>query len=835
MSKFTEFTMRKLPAVLAAATMLILLGTVHAGSLAPAPIIIAEYDRNFIERSGAQTFEEMLDTGILRYFFTGGRNLLVMVNGRPYATTASDLDTIPLSAVERIEVLRAEGLGTIAGQAAVRGAFNLVLRKDLDGFDMRAVVRKPSRQGGEALQGSAVWGETIGADGHITVGIDIFERKEIVGSTREHSRSEWTPGGSFANSKNVSVGGNTLFVLSAGALRSVSLGDCNEADGYTGPLSNPTGRNPGDEGCGFAYGNFWWDAPSYKQNNVIVNLNQSLGENTEFRMDANFTNGKNAFRYAPSVGTFTIRLPSDSDLLDHANEKAGQATSPFQVSAGQLAAVSHRFTGHGNRDWITDVEEYDFAASVNGQLDDSLGYDAGISAFSYEASTKGNTFVDIETIGQEIAAGNYDLVNPLSTEQSHSDAIERSSLEESEDTTVVSHDLNFALEGVLPGIGARDLAWTAGVEFGDVDVRRKLEFRRSDGEIREVSQVLGSGGTSYAGKRETAGLFTEISLPITDSLNIRAAARTDDYDDIGKLHARRLGAEYQVSDTITLRSSLSTGDSSPSMFHLHSTASLDHPYVACIPNINDAPPRTCETVSYQQVKRLTRGNPDLKPSNSERRSFGFGKRDGPFYFVADWYRLTTHDLPGQNYATWAILNRPECTGANQHNCIERAAGNYTIHDSFANIVKTDITGLNTRFGNRVETDWGFVSFRGFWRYVSSSTQQVASVKRKYPLPRNAVRIVPSVGRGNLTAYWALNYRSEIENSSGDGEFPSWTGHDLTLDWKEPGGFENARLTFGVYNVTDAKLSTNTANPTFTDGPIAAGWGRTFFATFNLRF
>ena len=63
---------------------------------------------------------------------------------------------------ERIEVLRAESLGVHAGHAAVRGAFNLVLRKDLDGFDVRTVARIPSRNGGEARQGSVVWGGTIG-------------------------------------------------------------------------------------------------------------------------------------------------------------------------------------------------------------------------------------------------------------------------------------------------------------------------------------------------------------------------------------------------------------------------------------------------------------------------------------------------------------------------------------------------------------------------------------------------------------------------------------------------------------------------------------------------
>ncbi|MCY4407882.1 MAG: TonB-dependent receptor, partial [Rhodospirillaceae bacterium] len=162
-------------------------------------------------------------------------------------------------------------------------------------------------------------------------------------------------------------------------------------------------------------------------------------------------------------------------------------------------------------------------------------------------------------------------------------------------------------------------------------------------------------------------------------------------------------------------------------------------------------------------------------------------------------------------------------------------GDITIHDSFANIVETRISGVNTRFGARMDTGWGFVAMRGFWRYVTSSEEYIAGEKRPYPLPRNAVRIVTSAGRGGVTAFWAVNYRDEIESRWGDGRFKSWTGHDVTLDWREPLGLEDTRVTAGVYNVTDAKLSINTASPSATDGPRAAGWGRTFFVTLNMRF
>ena len=832
----------KFISILVAVTVLVFGAQVHAGQFAPAPQIIAQYDRSFIERSGAQTFGEMLDTGIIRYFFTGGRNLLVMVNGRPYTTTGGNLDTLPLSAIERIEVLRAESLGTIAGQAAVRGAFNLVLRDDLDGFDFRSVVRKPTRDGGEALQGSAVWGGAIGTEGHMTFGIDIFDRSEIAGKDREHSRSQWTKGGSFSDAKNVSIGGNTLFAFDTGGeQRTAALGECEEEHGYTGKLKNPGWGRPDDEGCGYAYGDVWWDTPSYQQKNAILNLSHPLGEQSEFRMDANFTDGREKFRYAPSVGSFYFRIPS---ALNDEGELGG-----IKLDNNQFVVVAHRFIGHGNREWLTDTEEYDFSANISGQLAENLGYDAGISAYSYDYSLIGNTFVHTPTIREKIQDNEYNLADPLDKTTKHTNAIRDSSVQEEDNATVKYRDLRFALEGTTPGIGERNLAWTAGVEFSDVDVRKKLEFVGNDGEVYDVDDVLGSSGTSYAGKRDAKGAFAEVSFPLSDSLDIRAAARTDDYSDVGKLRARRLGAEFRLSETTTLRGSLSTGDGSPSMYALHSTAAQDHPFVDCLPTDEERAQGACNpSANAAQVRRYTTGNPDLNPSKSKRTSFGFGNRNGPFYFVADWYRLITYDLPASNDSTWAILNLKKCGGENLSeeeranlpeeelkNCVHVVSGRHIIYDSFANVIKTEVTGLNTRFGNRFETDWGFVAFRGFWRYVSKSTEEDMNQKRDYPLPRHAVRIVTSAGRGNVTGYWGLNYRSEIKNQSGSGEFPSWLGHDLTLDWKNPGGYENTRITFGVYNVTDTKLSTNTTIPGSHDGPVAAGWGRTFFATLNVRF
>ena len=807
----------------------------RAAELGPAPQILATYDRSFIERSGAQTFEEMLDTGTARYFFTGGRAWLVMVNGRPFSSTTENLDMIPLSAVERIEVLRGESLGTFGGHEATVGALNLVLRRDLDGFDIRTVARLPGKSGGDARQGSVWWGGAFGSDGRVTLGVDVLDRQEIVGSAREHSRSEWTPDGNFADARNVSVGGNTVYVFdrSAETLRSLALGPCDPALGYTGPLRNPPGIRSGDSGCGYAYGNAWWDSAGAGRTSAILNLDHPLGERAELRLDANVTRSHWEFRYAPSVDVFSI-VP-DEDLLDAINDAAGDADPAFKATQEDVFSVGHRFIGHGNRDWESRSTEIDVSATVAGSLAEGLGYEAGLSARVFDGSVTGRTFVDAQRIGQEIGAGRYDLEDPLSMDPEHLEAIDRSSLSEDNDSGARYLGGRFALEGAFPALGGRDAHWTAGTEIGTVEAHDILTFLDRDGGTRDVNGVLGSGGTSYEGDRDAAGAFTELSLPLARKVDMRVAARADEYDDVGSLHSWRLGAEYRPTDILAFRGSWSAGDRAPSMHHLHASASQDHPYVRCAPDAGP-PPRTCDEANYRQVTRVTRGNPDLDPSRLEKLSLGAGIRKEPFHFVADWYRLKTTGLPGRNRPTWAMLNHPECPpGGGSGDCIERMAGDITIHDSFANAVDTEVSGVNARFGARRDTGWGFLAMRGLWRHVIDSEETVADDTNPLQLPRNAVRIVTSVGRGDVTGHWAFNHRDRIRNRLGDGHFGSWTGHDLTLDWKSPFGMEGKRLTAGVYNVTDAELSVNTANPSRSDGPRAAGWGRTFFLTFNMRF
>ena len=107
-----------------------------------------------------------------------------------------------------------------------------------------------------------------------------------------------------------------------------------------------------------------WNTSSYEQKSAILNLDHPLTEESELHLDVNVTRGDAAFRYAPSIGSFTF-TPNPGLLGRH------QRSSRLGLSRRTTTTwfvVAHRFVRHGNRDWLTDTEEYDVSVGLEGRI-----------------------------------------------------------------------------------------------------------------------------------------------------------------------------------------------------------------------------------------------------------------------------------------------------------------------------------------------------------------------------------------------------------------------------------------------------------------------------------
>jgi iron complex outermembrane receptor protein len=138
---------------------------------------------------GSSSFNSLTRPAGLRGL--SGVHVLVLVNGKRRhnssiidfnsgATSAGgnpvDIDLIPASAIERIEVLR-DGASAQYGSDAVAGVINIILRKDREGGRLTIDAgerygRDGSGNDGDTLQGSASAGFSVGEQGALTLSLE---------------------------------------------------------------------------------------------------------------------------------------------------------------------------------------------------------------------------------------------------------------------------------------------------------------------------------------------------------------------------------------------------------------------------------------------------------------------------------------------------------------------------------------------------------------------------------------------------------------------------------------------------------------------------------------
>ena len=408
---------------------------------------LAVIDRSDIELSGMKNVSDLLlsrldynSFGLYRPFVLGSGRLAGLVNGRRVSDSTFDLDTLPISAVERIEIL-SDSAAALHGGHAIAGAVNIVLRRDYEGVEVQVGAERPSEAGGDAEHGSALWGGALG-DGRLVIVADVFRRQEIRNADRDYSRASWTPGGSFADTAGVSTGGNTVFVPIDGGTIARSLGDC-QGSAYTGELTEP--QNVLGTGCGFAWAEIAWGTERHDRESLLLNLDHPLGENAELYVDARVAQGDTAFRYAPSVGTFSF-TPSEAlrqELL----------RDPEVDALPETLYVAHRFVGHGNRDWHTDLEEHDLTLGVQGRFAGGIGYDAHLRYYLHDAVETGDTFVSASAIQRAVEEERYDVESPLSMDPTHLAAVRETGLRLTRDQVTDHKTARATFDGAAFEIG----------------------------------------------------------------------------------------------------------------------------------------------------------------------------------------------------------------------------------------------------------------------------------------------------------------------------------------------------------------------------------------------
>jgi len=120
----------------------------------------------------------------------GANRTLVLLNGRRAGpagvrggVSAFDLNVIPVSAIDRVDILK-DGASSVYGSDAVAGVVNIITKRDTDGVEIDAFVSQPQDKGGEQSRGSISWGKTFDR-GYFNMSYDYSKTAEQTNGQRD--------------------------------------------------------------------------------------------------------------------------------------------------------------------------------------------------------------------------------------------------------------------------------------------------------------------------------------------------------------------------------------------------------------------------------------------------------------------------------------------------------------------------------------------------------------------------------------------------------------------------------------------------------------------------
>ncbi|WP_019398183.1 TonB-dependent siderophore receptor [Pseudoxanthomonas sp. GW2] len=748
---------------------------------------------SFRPRSGssAQAVSEVDMRGI------GADRTLVLVDGRraPYAPstgTAADLNTIPLAAVERIEIL-SDGASALYGSDAIGGVVNIILRKDFEGGEVRYGRGNPAVRGGDTEEASLLFG-TSSERGSLLMGASynargiVFSRDQIGGDVR---------GGSGY--------GNNYYIEDPDA-----PGEEGEYGGaLPGFACNSDGFWMNGDTCAYDYNAVAASDASVRNKALFARGQYDVSPSFSVNAALSYSKASSFGRFAPTPGVLYVEEGSPNDPVK---------------GDGLGAFIYHRYAAAGNRDNFIDNDTVDVQLGASWMASERLTLDFGLRTSRASSSDIGRGYIVTPLAEKAAANGSYNVADPFADP----DVVKGF-------TVTTNRQGKFNVDEMFAS-AALDLFQMAG---GTSAVAFGVEHRREDyadvyDALSESGAVAGSAGNTAGGRRKVSAAYAEWYLPVAQDFDFTLAARYDRYDDYGSDVSPKLSLRWQPLDNLTLRASVGEGFRAPALPYVHSQRAFSaepiSDYRTCVAtgfspvlcggdangdNIADGPENE-EEVAYQ-VDSYQTGNPDLLSEHS--RQFSVGLAWDPL----DWFNLTLDYYRIQIDDRIRLISFRELVGLDnagqplpEHTWVKRRSNGSIseIQTAFVNEGKLDTRGLDLNLRASGNLAWGRVDS---WLQVARVLEYtvVDGDTRKDPLgwvtqPKLRATWRNAWSRGDFNLAWNINYIGSQQNpaevppygfiTSGPGvRVGSYTTHDLNLTWNAPW---NGSLSLGVNNAGD---------------------------------
>ncbi|MCC5887524.1 MAG: TonB-dependent receptor [Gammaproteobacteria bacterium] len=738
-------------------------------------------DRQRIDQSGHQSLAELL-----RYlpiitgnptstFVTNGgdgtasltlrglpaSSTLILINGRRLNTNAltgeaTDINSIPLAAVERVEILK-DGASAIHGSDAIAGVVHIITRRNPRGLHFDTYLGQSTRGDLDTRHHSLLWGQDDERRS-VMFGAEWYDQGEIMSRDRAISRraDDRDRGGIDRRS-------------SATAPARISLPQgpviLNESGPEVGDGSSPDHFRPATSEDLYDFRVDTTAVVPSKRWSLFGEVNQLLGERAEWFAEAIYSRTRAANLLAPAP------LFTGFEALD-LTVATDQAFNPFEQP---LQDVRRRLVELPPREQVNQTRNLRLGSGVNWRTG-SADMEAWLGFQESRATEQLRNVLDgpalQRALGPPALCAADAQCRPLnlfgppgSVDEAMLNAVRIDTRLEARSRLLV-----LAVGGHRPMFK---------LPAGESELALGMELRREslrvepDPRSQRMEVVASTNQGHTRGSREVAEVYAEWLLPLAsglpgvNDLELRAAARGSWYSDFGNTVNPKLSLRYRPVSSVLLRASWSRGFRAPSLRQLHlagqqSFDTLDDPCAGSaaltLPGCDDPADGT-----RTQFQTLTGGNRHLDPERSRSHTLGLvwtpAMRSGWLRVTADYFHITQSDVVDSS--AQFIVNQNARSGLFTDRVLRDSSGNLvSVTATNLNLGKRDVRGMDLGVQWRSEP-----SAWGTWELTANATH----------IDRFIDQVDPEAERVNQ----AGQFRDQA--AEGNGALPSWKAN-LGAHW-----------------------------------------------------
>ncbi|GIU18154.1 TonB-dependent receptor [Shewanella sp. c952] len=790
----------------------------------------------------------------------GAGHTLILLDGKRMAKSpvlggdAANINTIPSAAVERVEIL-SDGASAVYGTDAVAGVVNIILKKDFEGIEFKARVERPEADGGNSKNFSFSGGLNS-EQGSLVFTMEHYQKSKVLMADRDYTAAMPSLGDDpqdYRSWRGLSQTGRTLDMGSNGGwawLAPFTNNDltCAEVYGerFVGPLTDS--KYGGDTACAYDYTHAAALDVDRERTNTLINYTYNITDDIELTARAYWAANKTIDQSAPVPGTiyFNEAMPAytTAEGLDLRETPVG-------------ASMKYRYDTSGNRHKENHDNMYDILIGLTGttgEVDWDLsatynrynnfvwgtGYELARAASDLLGSVDPDTGVfegwdprDPKSAMPEGATANFDM---------------RQTASYSEISGGASYEI---FELPAGGVGMY-----LGASYREESLDSQADALSAAGKIKGAS-----GGGGGIGERDIKAVFTELSLPILENLDLNLAARYDDYSDFGDTFNPQVSIRYNVIEQLLLRASWGTGFKAPSLAQLNQDPSEGWGDVTNYLSCYEAGELDSCGIE-DNIPTYIGKNTELKPEESESYNVGavWDITDN-INMTVDYWKLSTDNLidtMGEDALLLFLAKQWEAADAAGQPRAElgdlfpgtsvsrNSAGRLvSMQNRNINLGETEREGIDANVAATFETGIGEFKLGLAWshyiKYTETSPEDGALVVShnkagKWDNPDDRISFTTNYFFAeDHNLYYKADYIDSqstnfVEDNGSTFEIDSVIYHTLTYTYDMPW---NNTISLGVNNLTDEEPAFD-----YNGGYEASLYdinGRSYWASFTQRF